>query len=120
MPIHQLVRFNEALSGSPIWMKAMTGRNIVQDHSFWEIRDGKTVKFWDDSWNQLLILGRDPRWIHIKEKALEEGKVQVSQFWMIRNLEDQRQWDFQEKLELTSAEDWGDFQEQLLKSFVKV
>ena len=74
-PTHQLVRFNEALSGSPIWMKEMTGRIIVQNHSFWEIRDGSNAKFWDDSWNQLPTLGRDPRWIHLKEKALEEGKV---------------------------------------------
>ena len=48
---HQLIRFNEALSGSPIWMKAMTGKNIVQDHSFREIRDGRNAKLFDDSWN---------------------------------------------------------------------
>ena len=104
-----MVRFNEALSRSPIWMEAMTGRNIVQNHSFWEIKDGRNAKFWDDSWIQLPILGRDPRWIHIKEKALEEGKVQVSQFWVIRNLKNQRQWVFHEKPELTSDEDWGAF-----------
>ena len=44
-PILQLIRFNETLSGFPIWMKALDGRNIVQDHSFWEIRDGSKAKF---------------------------------------------------------------------------
>ena len=32
---------------------------------------------------------------------------------------EQRQWDFQEKLELTSEEDWEAFQEELSKSFIK-
>ena len=90
-------------------MKELTCRNIIQDHSFWEIRDGNSAKFSDDSWNQLPIPWRDLRWIHIKEKAIEEGKVQVNQYWMIENSEDQRQWDFQDKPELTRMDDWGDF-----------
>ena len=39
-PNKQLIRFNEELNGSPIWLKALSGRHIVQDHSFWEIRGG--------------------------------------------------------------------------------
>ena len=71
-------------------------------------------------WNHLSIAWTDPRWIHIKEKAIEEGKVQVNQYWMIENSENQRQWDFQEKPKLTSMDDWGDFQEEMIQHFVKV
>ena len=50
-PRHILIRFNEAPSGSPIWLKALAGKSIIQEHSFWELKDGSRVKFWDDSWN---------------------------------------------------------------------
>ena len=43
-PTHQLVRFNEELLGFPIWMKAVSGRGIVQEHFFWEIRDAESAK----------------------------------------------------------------------------
>ena len=84
-PIQKFIRFNESLSDSPIGLKALVGKNIVQDHSFWEIRDGRRENFWDDSWNQLPILGRDPRWLQIKDKAIKEGNIQVNQSWMIGN-----------------------------------
>ena len=29
LPIQQLIRFNESPSGSPIWLKALAGKNIV-------------------------------------------------------------------------------------------
>ena len=64
--IHLLICFNEAPSGSPIWLKAMASKTIVQEHSFWEIRNGSRAKFWEDSWNQFPILGRDPLWGLIK------------------------------------------------------
>ena len=44
----------------------------------------------------------------------------MNQSWMIGNSEDQRQWDFQDKPELTSMDDWGDFQEEMIQHFVKV
>ena len=31
-PIQPLIRFNESQSGSPIWLKALAGKNIVQEH----------------------------------------------------------------------------------------
>ena len=70
---------------------------------------GGMAKFWEDSWNQLPKLGMDPIWRHIKEKSIEEGKEKVSQFWAIRNLEGQRQWELTTKPDLMSDEEWRDF-----------
>ena len=46
-----LVRFNVEKAGSHIWMKAQSNKKLVQDHSFWEIRDGQVMNLWEDSWN---------------------------------------------------------------------
>ena len=76
-------------------MKALVGKLIIQEHSFWEIRDGSREKFWDDSWNQLSVLGTDQWWEHIKQLALERGKIQVNQSWRLGTHMEQHQWDFQ-------------------------
>ena len=73
-----MIRFNESPNSSPIWLKDLASKTIIQVHSFWEIRDGSRAKFWEDSWNQLPILGRDHRWFDIKQQAIDEGRVQVN------------------------------------------
>ena len=40
-PQWQLIHFKEEQQGSPIWTKARGGRKLVQQHNFWEIRDGR-------------------------------------------------------------------------------
>ena len=68
-PRHLLIRFKEAPIGSSIWLKTMAGKTIIQEHSFWEIRDGSRAKFWEDSWNQFPILGRDQQWALINSRS---------------------------------------------------
>ena len=60
-PMSQLIRYNATPQGSHIWQKALAGRQIIQEHSFWEIKAGNLAHFWDDSWNQFPKLGNDPR-----------------------------------------------------------
>ena len=91
-----LVIFNEEKVGSHIWMKAQINKKLVQDHNFWEIRDGRVVNFLDDSWNQCPKLGEDPRWKTIRESGLREGKTKVWQYWTEKNLGDYRKWSEQE------------------------
>eukprot|EP00253_Pinus_taeda_P027470 PITA_27470 len=45
-----LIRLQEVPEGSPIWNLAKHNRNIIQDYSFWEIRNGETTFFWEDAW----------------------------------------------------------------------
>ena len=44
-----LIRLQEIPKGSPIWNHAQAHRSIVQDHSFWEIRNGTQALFWEDA-----------------------------------------------------------------------
>jgi hypothetical protein len=51
-----LIRWNEDTPGSLIWTTAKQNRHLVVNHAFWEIQNGQTAFFWNDSWQQLPIL----------------------------------------------------------------
>ena len=112
-PKSSLIRFNENPNGSPIWSKAAAGRSIVQKHSFWEIRSGNLAKFWDDAWNQLPILGRDPRWHPIKLQDQEWGRTLVNQVWHPEPLDELHRWNFPTKPEAMHEDDWAAFQDEM-------
>ena len=44
------------IKGSHIWNKAWENRGLVQENSFWEIREGDLALFWEDKWKQEPIL----------------------------------------------------------------
>jgi ribonuclease HI len=46
-------RHNIKIQGSNIWNTAWQNRGIIQKHAFWEIRNGGSARFWQDSWQQL-------------------------------------------------------------------
>ena len=46
----ELVRITDVPMGSPIWNLARASRHIIQDHCFWEIRNGQSALFWEDAW----------------------------------------------------------------------
>jgi hypothetical protein len=43
---NQLIRFNEQLHGSNIWNTAWRNRPLIQQHAFWEVRNGESALFW--------------------------------------------------------------------------
>eukprot|EP00253_Pinus_taeda_P019935 PITA_19935 len=40
------------INGSHIWNLSWENKAIIQQHSFWEIRDGNLARFWEDNWQQ--------------------------------------------------------------------
>jgi len=44
-----LIRWDKDNQGSLIWTVAMQNRRLVTEHAFWDIRNGKTPFFWQDS-----------------------------------------------------------------------
>eukprot|EP00253_Pinus_taeda_P017944 PITA_17944 len=44
-PLEEIIRISEASSGSVIWNSANQRRNLIQQHSFWEIKNGTTARF---------------------------------------------------------------------------
>lgn len=51
--LQKLIQMQENPEGSPIWNLVRKNPHIIQEKTFWEIRDGKTTLFWEDAWKQL-------------------------------------------------------------------
>eukprot|EP00253_Pinus_taeda_P022901 PITA_22901 len=75
-----LIRMQETPNGSPIWNHAQANRSIVQDHSFWEIRNGTQALFWEDAWQQSPKLDT-PILQPLKLINQTEGHFRVNQYW---------------------------------------
>eukprot|EP00253_Pinus_taeda_P029800 PITA_29800 len=75
-----LIRMQETPNGSPIWNHAQANRSIVQDYSFWEIRNGNLALFWEDAWQQSPKL--DTPLLHpLKQLTQNEGHFRVNHYW---------------------------------------
>ena len=90
--IHFLIlRLTPEENGSIIWSSAKYHHLLIQQHSFWEIRNGKSARFWTDSWEQLPKLtntfnpSMEPEW---DTRQLET----VNQYWDDTDKQGYRQW----------------------------
>jgi hypothetical protein len=48
--LDQLIRHNIKIQGSNIWNIAWKNKEMIQKHAFWEICNGDSARFWQDSW----------------------------------------------------------------------
>eukprot|EP00253_Pinus_taeda_P023557 PITA_23557 len=48
----EILRREEVPKGSMIWDLASQNKDIINKHAFWEIRNGKIAKFWEEAWQQ--------------------------------------------------------------------
>jgi len=55
-PQEELIRLTPNDKGSLIWNAAREHYQMIQKHSFWEVRNGNTTRFWTDAWNQMPFL----------------------------------------------------------------
>eukprot|EP00253_Pinus_taeda_P015324 PITA_15324 len=90
-PMEDKIRMSELSVGSIIWNAAIQHRYLIQQHCFWEIKDGQTARFWDDSWQQLpklrdLIQNLPPTHPH------PHNSVTVHSYWKPSANQKSRQW----------------------------
>jgi hypothetical protein len=78
----QLIRFNEQRQGSNIWNTAWRNRSLIQQHAFWEVRNGESALFWQDSWQQLPPLDELESLHPLKIKLQQYGLKKVKDFWL--------------------------------------
>jgi hypothetical protein len=97
-----LIRWNEDNPGSLIWTTAMQNRQLVTEHAFWEIRNGKIALFWQDSWQQWSVLDKEEWAPNICTWANRAGLIRVADYWKVDPQEDSwRQWHLdRERLDL--------------------
>ena len=85
MSKQHLIRYEAQCTGSPIWLVANANRNLIQNHSFWDIVNGEEAYFFKDSWQQMRKIqvgGNHDQW---QVRLENEGKIKVKDFWMEDN-----------------------------------
>eukprot|EP00253_Pinus_taeda_P023386 PITA_23386 len=88
----ELIKISPSISGSMIWNAAKIHSAFIQENSFWEIHSGNSVRFWEDSWQQLPKLAsifHKPLWQNYMQHT---NLINVSQFWQQQALQDFQQW----------------------------
>eukprot|EP00253_Pinus_taeda_P022211 PITA_22211 len=89
LPLEERIRMSEVSKGSVIWNSAIKHKDLIQKHSFWEVKDGRTARFWEDSWQQLpklkdIIQG-------ISDQDINQHDT-MSHFWRSHNVQEHREW----------------------------
>jgi len=90
-PMEERICMTEISMGSAIWNSATQHRSLIQDYSFWEIKNGATACFWEDSWKQLPKIRDILQDLPIAEREVNE-LAKVNQFWNTATTQDFRQW----------------------------
>eukprot|EP00253_Pinus_taeda_P007691 PITA_07691 len=75
-----LIRMTGQVKGSQIWNRAWENRDLVQKHSFWEIRNGNLAWFWEDNWQQESNLNYEEL-ESIQTDTINKGLKRVSDYW---------------------------------------
>ena len=88
---------------------ACSGRSLVEDHIFWEIRDDQSSKLWDEVWQQMYPLGRDARIWQLIEVCTDQGIKKVADLWVDQDVDQHFRvwpsWDWWYKWGLTKEVD---------------
>jgi hypothetical protein len=79
--------------GSTIWNLSWKNKNWIQKHSFWEVRNGRTTRFWEDAWQQEPRM-ENPDREELQQEMIGQGKTKIHQYWKQRDGSDRwRIWD---------------------------
>eukprot|EP00253_Pinus_taeda_P001769 PITA_01769 len=77
-----LIRMSGNIKGSYIQNKAWDNRSLVQDNSFWEIREGDLALFSEDKSQQEPILLKED-FMCLKQETNSQGLTKVKDFWTL-------------------------------------
>jgi hypothetical protein len=87
------ILFMRTREGSTIWNLAWRNKTWIQKHSFWEVRNCKTTRFWEDAWQQEPKL-ENPDWEELQQGMITQGKIKIHHYWTQENDRDKwRIWD---------------------------
>jgi ribonuclease HI len=112
-----LIRWDGDSPGSLIWTAAKQNKQVVTQNAFWEIRNGKTALFWQDSWQQWPILAKATWAESISPSATLAGLTRVADYWQENSPEDKwRKWHLdKERINLDARVDVEPWQEEMSK-----
>jgi hypothetical protein len=117
-----LIRWNGDNPGSLIWTAARQNRQLVTQHAFWDVGNGETTLFWQDSWQQWPALINED-WAHdICTQTTRLGLTKVADYWQHNPTEDTwRCWHLdQETIDPDLQVDLAPLQEELTKRKIPI
>jgi ribonuclease HI len=117
-----LIRWDGDNPGSLIWTAAKQNRQMVTQHAFWEIGNGETTLFWQDSWQQWPALSAEDWARDICTQATWAGLTKVADYWQNNPTEDTwRCWHVErERMDLELHVDLAPLQEELAKRKIPI
>lgn len=69
------------IRGSAIWNLARGNKDLIRNHSFWEIRVGYKARFWEESWQQRERLIQKDN-LHVIHAFMSQSEATtVGNFW---------------------------------------
>jgi hypothetical protein len=112
-----LIRWNGDSPGSLIWTAARQNKQLVTQNAFWEIRNGESALYWNDSWQQWPVLDNEDWARDICTPATQAGLTRVADYWQDNPLEDTwRSWHLdRERINLEAHVDLAPWQEEMAK-----
>jgi hypothetical protein len=76
-----LIRMQDKIQGSNIWNAAWRNMPLIQEHAFWEIRNGQSALFWTDSWQQMPPLQSEENLLHYENQIQNLATSKVADMW---------------------------------------
>jgi len=73
--------FQDNKKGSVIWNLAANNKNLISNHSFWEIRGGDKANFWEEAWQQREKLNSKPQLEEMLQYTNIHREKTVKNFW---------------------------------------
>ena len=94
-----LIHLNQDIQGSTIWQAANANRQLVREHSFWEIGNGEEVNLFRYSWKQSPKIQEEVILPILQDKLIRGGIIKVKDMWNPREIASPfRKWKSQEWL----------------------
>jgi hypothetical protein len=69
-----LIRLTGDIPGSHIWNAAWANKHLVHSQCFWEIRNGRSTLFWEDSWKKLPPLSQNDNLGQLRDLMTAQNK----------------------------------------------
>eukprot|EP00253_Pinus_taeda_P031160 PITA_31160 len=80
----EILKRKDTPRGSSVWDLARLNRDLVEKHSFWEIRGGEEAKFWEDKWHQKARLSSIQGLQQVCDRIGRDRPL-VRDYWKVNN-----------------------------------
>lgn len=112
---HRIFTIRNPPRGSAIWNFMLSCREVITEHISWQIGDGISAKFWEDSWNGMPVLGKSENFNDLKTYFKEQWGNSVRDYMFETENVKGKEWCWRD----VSREDLTEAQKEKMKQILK-